>query len=99
MAAYLILSYDISDPDRFADYNPGSLPAIRETIRAHGGAVIFGGPAEFLRGEAKQNVVGVKFPDAAAAKAWLDDPAYAEAKAIRLEATTDITSFLIEGRD
>ena len=28
-----------------------------------------------------------------------DDPAYADAKAIRLESTTAITSFLIEGRD
>lgn len=98
MAAYLTITYDISDPEEFAGYNPGRLPEIGATIAAHGGRVLFAGAADYLEGDARHNAVGLEFPDADAARAWLDDPAYAEAKAIRLGSTTEITSFLIEGR-
>ncbi len=98
MSAYLIITYDVTDPERFADYNPGSLPAIGATVSAHEGEVIFAGPADYLDGEPRGTAVGLKFPSPEAAQAWLDDPDYAEAKAIRLESTGEITSFVIRGR-
>jgi uncharacterized protein (DUF1330 family) len=98
MSVLFVLTYDVSDPERFADYNPGSLPAIGATIAKHGGDLVFGAAPETLKGEASHSAVGIQFPDADAAKAWLDEPDYAEAKAIRLESTTNITSYIVETR-
>ena len=97
MSVYLVITYDVTDPERYADYNPGSLPGIQSTLRKHGGAVVFAGPPESLKGEPTHVAVGLTFPDADAANAWLDDPEYAEAKAIRLEATDNIVSYIAAG--
>lgn len=96
MSVFLVLTYDVTNPERFADYNPGSLPAIGATLQKHGGAVSFAGAPEFLGGESRHSAVSISFPDADAAKAWLDEPDYAEAKAIRLESTDNITMFIID---
>ena len=89
MAAYLIASYDVSDPDEFAKYNPGSLPVIMQTIQKHGGKVLAaGGPAEWFAGD-RHALVIIEFPTVDAAKAWEDDPDYAPAKAIRVASTTN----------
>lgn len=99
MAAMLIISYDVSDPERFADYNPGSLASIGATLKAHGGSIVWGGAPEVLVGEGRQSAVGLKFPDADAAKAWLADPDYADALAIRLESTTNISTYVVTTKD
>lgn len=98
MAAYLIISYDVSDAERFADYNPGNLKGIGATIAAHGGEVLAGGPAEATVGSAPATTVLISFPDADAAKAWQDDDEYAPLKAIRLESTTNISEVIVRGR-
>lgn len=95
MTVMMIVSYDVSDPERFAAYNPGSLPAIQATLGTHGGSIAFAGGPEVLVGDGTQAVVGLQFPDADAAKAWLADPDYAEALAIRLESTTNITTLIV----
>lgn len=97
MSAFLVITYDITDPDRFAEYNPGSLPEIGATIAKHGGKPIFAAPPERLDGEARQTAIGIEFPDADAAKAWLADDDYAPLKAIRLEATDNITTYVVPG--
>jgi len=98
MTAYLIISYDIADADRFADYNPGKRAEIGETINNFGGRVLAGGPAEATVGSAPSTTVLVSFPDVEAAKAWQSNDAYAPLKAIRYEATTNISEVLVEGR-
>ena len=95
MAVYLVLTYDVTDADRYAEYNPGSIPAIMETVTKHGGAPAFAGHPEFLTGTEAATSVGITVPDADAAKAWLDDPDYAPLKAIRLESTANINSYII----
>ena len=37
MAAHAVISYDVSDPEVFQQYNPGSLPVIMQTMMKHGG--------------------------------------------------------------
>jgi uncharacterized protein (DUF1330 family) len=97
MSAYFILTFDVTNADRFAEYNPGSLPSIVPTIAKHGGEIVFAGPPEAIVGSAKQIAVGIKFPDADAAKAWLADDEYAPFKAIRMESTTNVAEYVVGG--
>ncbi len=97
MSAYLVLTYDVSDPDRYADYNPGSLEGIFGSVAKHGGEAAFAGHTEAVTGSAEGTAVCIKFPDADAAKAWLDDDDYAPFKAIRYESTTNISEYIAPG--
>ena len=99
MSAYLMISYDVSDEERFKAYNPGSLKDIFATISKHGGAIVGAGPTDVVVGEAASTCVCVKFPDADAAKAWQNDDEYAPLKAIRYESTTNITECIVPGLD
>lgn len=95
MPAILVITYDITDPDRFADYNPGKLAEIGATIAKHGGRTTFAAPPETLVGDASQIAIGIEFPDADAAKAWLVDDEYAPLMAIRLEATDNVSTYVV----
>jgi len=95
MAAYLIISYDISDADRFAEYNPGKGKEIRDTVVKHGGQVLAAGPSDATVGSSPSTTVLLSFPDADAAKAWQADDEYAPLKAIRYDATTNISEVLV----
>lgn len=87
MAAYLVLAYDITDPEVYAQYNPGSLPVIMQTVTRHGGkALSAGSDGDWLAGD-RQTLVVFEFPSVDAAHAWEDDPDYAAAKALRLAST------------
>ncbi len=97
MAAFLIANYDITDAERFAEYNPGSLREIASTIKKHGGQVLASGPTEVTVGETGGKTVLISFPDADAAKAWQADDEYAPLKAIRYRATTNITESIVDG--
>ena len=95
MAVYLVLTYDVTDADAYAEYNPGSLGQIFPTVAKHGGEGGFGGHPEFLQGTEASTAVGLKFPDADAAKAWLADEDYAPYRAMREAATTNINKFIV----
>ncbi len=71
--ALLIVSYDVSDPERFADYNPGSIAEIMATIGKYGGQPVAMGPPDVVTGSMESVVVCISFPDADTAKAWLAD--------------------------
>ena len=77
MSALLIVSYDVPDPDRYAEYNPGSLEAVMATVGKHGGQPVAAGPPDVVMGSMENTVVCISFPDGNAAKAWLDDHEYA----------------------
>lgn len=97
MAALLIVTYDVSDPDRYAEYNPGSLAEIMGTVAKHGGEAVAAGPPEVVTGSAEHAAVCISFPDADAAKAWLDDDEYAQYKAIRYDSTSNIAEYIVPG--
>ena len=97
MTAYLIVTYDITDPERFAEYNPGQRATIVSSITKHGGKVLASGLTEATVGSAPAKTVLISFPDVASAKAWQVDEEYAPAKAIRYESTTNITEAIVDG--
>ena len=95
MAAYMMITYDVSDPERFKQYNPGSLKEIFATVAKHGGQIVGAGPTDAIEGSVADVCVCITFPDADAAKAWANDDEYAPLKAIRYESTTNITEYII----
>lgn len=95
MAVYAVFTYDIVDPDRFAQYIPGSAGAVLGAIAAQGGELIFAdGEAAYVSGEARTMTVCIKFPNAEAVHAFENDPNYAEAKAHREASTANATGFI-----
>ena len=97
MAALLVITYDVTDPDRYAEYNPGSLGAIMATVGKHGGTPVAAGPPDVVTGSAEHTAVCISFPDADAAKAWLADDEYAPLKEIRYSATDNIAEYVVPG--
>ena len=97
MAALLIVTYDVTDPDKFAEYNPGSIGEIMDTVAKHGGEAVAAGPPDVVMGDPEGVAVCISFPDADAAKAWLDDDEYAPLKAIRHGSTSNIREYIVPG--
>ncbi len=87
MAACFIASYDITDADTYARYNPGSLEVIIETIEKHGGKVLAAGPNNEWIADKRTMVVMLEFPSVETAKAWESDPDYAPARQFRHDST------------
>ncbi|MDH4107620.1 MAG: DUF1330 domain-containing protein [Gammaproteobacteria bacterium] len=86
MAAYIIVSYDIVDPDRYSDYVPGVLPLLLK----HGAEVLVAdSDAQLLEGEKRGVYVVLKFESDEAALAWYNDPEYAPVRKIRLDASAN----------
>ena len=73
MTALVIVTYDVSDPDRFAECNPGSVNEIVATITKHGGQPLAAGAPEAVMGSPEQVAVCISFSDAESAKARFDD--------------------------
>jgi uncharacterized protein (DUF1330 family) len=96
MAAYMIFAYDVTDPETYENYNPGSVPLIMETMTRHGGEVLAAGPGDQAHwGDEKRDIfVVLRFPSVEAGQAWENDPDYAPAKAIRLASTGNYTEFV-----
>jgi uncharacterized protein (DUF1330 family) len=95
MPAYVIAYLRAPDLDAQAlqDYRAANTPLVER----HGGRfVVRGGRIDPLEGPAPDRVVVMEFPDAAAARAWYDDPEYQAIIALRQSAAeTDI--LLVEG--
>ena len=94
MAAYLIVEVVVKDPAGYEQYRAG-VPAL---IRKHKGEYpVRGGALEVIEGAWKPSrIVVLRFPDRAAAQAFIDDPEYQPLKAIRHRvARTDMV--LVEG--
>lgn len=75
MPAYLVATVTVSDPDRFGQYTA----AIAGLSEKHGGEYILRGKvAEVLEGDVDpdQRVVVSRFPDADAARSYINSPEY-----------------------
>lgn len=95
MAAFIVATVHVRDPERFAVYGK----AIAGLSETHGGEyVVRGAVAAFLEGdgEAGERVVVSRFPDAAAARAYVESATYQAARAQR-EGAADVVMRLIEG--
>ena len=94
MAAYLIVDVEVKDPAGYKPYLAG-VPAL---IQKHGGEyVVRGSSLEVIEGTWQPTrIVVLRFPDRAAAQAFIDDPEYQPLKEIRHRvARTDLV--LVEG--
>lgn len=94
MAAYIVATVRITDPDRFALYTK----AIAGMSELYGGEPIVRGPVvELLDGEGMvgERVIVSRFPDAGAARAYIGSDAYRAAAAQRAGAA-EVVMRLIE---
>jgi uncharacterized protein (DUF1330 family) len=67
MPAYIVATYEITDPERYQKYLPGA----GATIQAHGGELLAAERStEVLEGPAPPVTVIIRFPDKATAEAW-----------------------------
>ncbi|MBL8100708.1 MAG: DUF1330 domain-containing protein [Anaerolineales bacterium] len=81
MTAYIIVDIEVTDPVGYEDYKRLASP----TLAIYGGKYIArGGNTEVLEGEWIPNrLVILEFENSERAKAWLNSPEYAEARALR----------------
>lgn len=82
MAAYVIISYDVIDPEGYEGYVPGVLPLLEK----HGAEILV---AEFdaqpLEGSKRSVYAVLRFPSEEAARNWHGDPDYEPVRKIRLD--------------
>ena len=81
MPAYIIADVHVDDLAKFQPY----VPAVPPIVRKHGGRyLVRGGKWELEEGEWHPGLlVVIEFPDANAARAFMNDPEYAPWKALR----------------
>ncbi len=84
MSAYIIVSYDVVDPEGYKDYIPGVVPLLQK----HGAEILV---ADYdprgIEGDARGVYVVLRFESEEAALGWYNDPAYESVKKIRLDAS------------
>ena len=91
---YVIAQITVNDPETYAGYIDMVLP----TIEHFGGAfIVRGGRAVSYEGTppGDRNVI-IQFPSFEAAHAWYHSPEYAQAKAVRMSASTSVQT-IVEG--
>ena len=81
MSAFVIVDIEVTDPVGYEEYKQLAAPA----VALYGGKYLArGGKNETLEGEWRPNRrVILEFPTAEQAKAWLNSPEYAPARALR----------------
>ena len=94
MAAYVIATVEITDPEAYEEYRR----RVPETIERHGGRfLVRGGASEILEGSWQpKRVVVLEFPDADAARRWYSSDEYGPLIEIRQRAS-NAHLLLVEG--
>ncbi len=92
--AYVVLEFDVKDPDQFKEY-AGRSPA---TVEQHGGRfLVRPGEIVSLKGDAPGGpFVVLAFDSVEAAQAWASSPEYSAIVPMRDEAA-DVRAFIVEG--
>jgi len=91
---YVIAQIKVTDPDTYADYIALVLP----TIERYGGEfLVRGGKSESHEGipPGDRNVI-IRFPSYEAARDWYHSDIYADAKRLRMSASTSVQT-IVEG--
>ena len=91
MSVYMILSYDIEDPQGYEGYVPGVIPLLQ---KHNAEILVVDYEATSIEGEARGVNVVLKFESEEAAMKMYHDPAYQPVKQIRLDATKNGTLLL-----
>jgi uncharacterized protein (DUF1330 family) len=91
VSAYVIVSYDIVDPEGYTSYVERAVPILGK----HGGELLVAdAEARPMEGEPRSVHVVLRFPSQEAALTWYQDPAYQGVKKIRL-GSCDNTSMVL----
>ena len=91
MAVYVIVSYDIDDPQAYEPYVPGVIPLLQK----HGAEILVADyEAKSIEGQARGINVVLRFESEEAALNWYNDPDYGPVKQIRLASTSHGTLLL-----
>ncbi len=91
MSVYVIVSYDIEDPEVYEGYVPG----VRPLLQKHSAEILVADyEAKTIEGEGRGVNVVLKFESEAAAMSWYNDSDYGPVKKIRLDSTTNGTLIL-----
>jgi uncharacterized protein (DUF1330 family) len=88
MPAYMIASFDVTDPEGYAAYVPGMMPVL---MKYQPEILVADYEASSLEGECRQVNVVIKFPTEAALQAFYDDPDYRPFKELRVRTTANST--------
>jgi uncharacterized protein (DUF1330 family) len=96
MAAYMVCTMRIHDPDTYRKYTALTPPIVAR----HGGKFLTrGDEVTTCEGEKfTARMVIIEFPDRAAALAWYNDPSYQDASKFRRAAAVEGRMLLQEGR-
>ncbi|HSG65519.1 MAG TPA: DUF1330 domain-containing protein [Gammaproteobacteria bacterium] len=95
MPAYLIVSYDITDAARYADY----VAELRPLLERRGAEVLVIDPdAQAFEGERRSLHAVLRFASEQAARAFYFDPAFEPAKVIRRESCENLSVVLAQPR-
>lgn len=96
MTAYMMVDLDVYDPENYEKYK-ADVPAL---ITKHGGEyLVRGGDFEVLEGDWQPTrLVLFRFPDRQAIQDFINDPAYAELKALR-QRTANTSLIAVDGVD
>jgi uncharacterized protein (DUF1330 family) len=88
VSAYLIFNYDITDPAAYKDYPAAAFPSIKAH---HAEVVVADYDATPTEGSPGKVMVVLRFESKDAAMAWYDSEEYAQAKPMRLGASSGTT--------
>ncbi|MCP5145252.1 MAG: DUF1330 domain-containing protein [Gammaproteobacteria bacterium] len=93
MAAYIIASYRVTNPEAFQAYPPAATP----TLIAHGAEILAVDlNSEAVEGQPAPVTVVLKFQSKDAARAWYNSPEYQQAMPLRTD-NSEGTMVLIDG--
>lgn len=93
MPAYLVANYDVTDPDRYREYQKGAAP-----LMAGGGKLlVLDTDSEKLEGECGQQTVVIEYPTKEAALTAYRSEDYQAVIGIRLEATANGRAVIVDG--
>ena len=94
MTAFVILDIEVTDPAGYEDYKKMAAP----TVALYGGTyVVRGGYVETLEGDwAPKRIAVLQFESVERAKAWINSPEYAEARALRFKYAV-LKAIVVEG--
>ncbi len=86
MAAYFVLMQQVDDIER---YREEYIRDVRPLLRKHGAEVLVTGfTFVAAEGDPPNSTVVIRFPDAEAAQAFLDDPEYTSVRELRFRITS-----------
>ncbi len=93
--AYVLLQFNVENPETFGRYRQGAAP----TILAHGGKVLVAAAKTDTREGAPPSslVTIIEFPSREAAETWYASPAYEAVHHLREEATSAGSLTILDG--